>query len=316
VSDSLIIEVRRGAQVESRHLVDVAVVDGVGSVVESWGDPSRPVLPRSALKPLQSSALILSGAASAFGLGDDRLAIACASHGGEPAHVDVVDGWLTALELDAGSLECGAHAPMHAPSAAALVRGGVDFDARHNNCSGKHCGFLAVCRHIGLPTTGYIGADHPLQRDHVTPAVEHWCRVSLAGQEPGVDGCGIPVYALPLDRLARGWAALGDDPVGHAMFDAMIAEPFLVAGTDRVCTRLLEAGGGRVVVKTGAEGVYCAIDRGAGLGVALKVHDGATRASEVAIEWILGRLGTLPEPEPLVLRNWAGTVVGSVQVAR
>ncbi len=309
------IEVRRGPRVESRHRVDVAVVDDAGSVVESWGEPSRPVLARSALKPLQSSALLVSGAAAASGLGNERLAIACASHGGEPAHITVVDGWLADLGLDPDSLECGAHAPAHPPSAVALVRDGVAFDARHNNCSGKHCGFLAVCRHLGLPTDGYIEPDHPLQRDQVTPAVEHWCGVSLAGQNPGIDGCGIPVHALPLDRLARGWVALNDDPTGRAMFDAMIAEPFLVAGTDRTCTRLLRDGGGRVVVKTGAEGVYCAIDRHAGIGVALKVHDGATRASEVAIEWVLGKLEALPEPEPRVLRNWAGTVVGSVRVA-
>jgi L-asparaginase II len=315
VSDSLVVEVRRGPHVESRHLVDAVVVDADGSVAESWGDASRMVLPRSALKPVQSSPIVASGAADAAGLTRGQLALACASHGGEPFHVSEVTDWLARLGLDADALECGAQAPTHPASATALVRAGEAFDGRHNTCSGKHCGFLAVCSHLGLSTQGYAAPDHPLQRDHVTPAVEQWCGVSLAAQIPGVDGCGIPAFAVPLDRLARGWAALAADPTGRRMFDAMVSEPEMVAGTGRVCTRLIQDGAGRVVAKTGAEGVYCAIDRSTGVAVALKAHDGATRASEVAIEWVLVRLAALPPAEPRLLHNRAGTVVGAVRVA-
>ena len=191
--------------------MDVAVVDGAGSVVQSWGDVTRSVLPRSALKPVQSSSIVSSGAADAFGLTDARLAIACSSHGGEPRHVDEVTSWLDDLGLDEKALECGAHAPTHAASAAALLRDRGAFDARHNNCSGKHCGFLSICRHLGQRLDGYVAPDHPLQRDHVTPAIEQWCGISLSGQEPAIDGCGIPAWAVPSALkviVARPWSTV------------------------------------------------------------------------------------------------------------
>ena len=314
VSEPLIIEVLRGTEIESRHEVDLVVVDASGRVSWSRGLGERSVLPRSALKPVQAMPLVQSGAADRFGVDAERLAIACGSHGGEPRHAEVVEAWLADLGLGVQDLECGAHVPMHRSSADALEAAHIEPTARNNNCSGKHAGFLSVCRHFDLDHRGYLSPEHPLQANHLTPAVEEWCGVDLAGTTPGIDGCGIPVWAMPLDRLAAGWAALGGTEEGQRIYAAMAAEPFMVAGTDRACTRLMQAGGGTFAVKTGAEGVYCGIDLGSGAAVALKARDGGTRAAELAIEWTLAEFGLLPEPAPQVLRNWVGTEVGAVRV--
>ena len=311
----MVIEVLRGVDVESRHEVDVVVVDAGGRSVWSRGDGDRHVLPRSALKPVQAVPLVRSGAADRFAVDQERLAIACGSHGGERRHTDLVGAWLAELDLTVQDLECGAHAPMHRPSADALVAAGEAPTARNNNCSGKHVGFLAVCRHLGIDHPGYLAPTHPLQADQLTPAIEEFCGVDLACTTPGIDGCGIPIWAMPLDRLAAGWSALGATDEGRRIYGAMVAAPFMVAGTGRACTRLMEAGRGAFAVKTGAEGVYCGIDLGSGAAVALKARDGATRAADLAIEWAMAELGLLPAPAPQVLRNWVGTEVGAVRVA-
>ncbi|GJM37609.1 MAG: asparaginase [Acidimicrobiales bacterium] len=295
--------------------MDVVAVDDDGRILWSRGDAERAVLPRSALKPVQAVPLVRTGLLDADPLADRRLALACASHGGEPLHVQSVDAWLADLGLDQGQLACGAHVPTHRPSADALVAAGELPTAMHNNCSGKHVGFLAVCRHADIESAGYLSPTHPLQAQHLTPIVEELCGVSLSGMVPGVDGCGIPVWSLPLDRLAAGWAALARSDEGRRIYEAMTAEPFMVAGTDRACTRLMESGAGRLAVKTGAEGVYCAIATESGAAIALKARDGATRASEIAVEWAIAELGVGDPPEPQVLRNWAGTVVGEVRIA-
>ncbi len=309
--------VTRGDRVESRHEVDAVVVDASGAVVRCWGDPGRPVLPRSAAKPLQALPLVATGAADAFGLGDVDLALACASHDGEPAHVAAVEAWLDRIGLDVGALACGTHAPLHEASAASMVAEGLEPTAAHNNCSGKHAGFLTVCRHLGLPVEGYLAPDHPLQADHVTPALAGACGIDLGGQVPSIDGCGIPVWAVPLDRLAAGWVGLGTaEPTGAAarLLAAMRAEPFHVAGSERACTRLIASCTGGTVVKTGAEGVFCAVVPDDGLAVALKVRDGARRAAEAAVEWVLADLGRYPGEVGEVLVNRAGTPVGEVRV--
>jgi len=315
VNAPLIVEILRGDEVESRHEVDVVAVDADGRIQWARGVGTRSVLPRSALKPVQALPLVQSGAADVFASSDERLALACASHGGEPSHVAVVDTWPGDLDLGPEHLECGAHAPTHRPSADALVAEGVQPTARHNTCSGKHVGFLSVCRHLGIESTGYLAPTHPLHVEHLTPMVEELCGVSLRGSIPSIDGCGIPVWSMPLDRLAAGWAALGHLDAGQRVLHAMTAAPFMVAGTGRACTKLIEQGEGRLAVKTGAEGVYCGIAIESGAAVALKVRDGATRASELAIEWAMAQLGVCPPPQRRGLENWVGTPVGAIRIA-
>ena len=311
----LLVEFTRGDHVERRHEVDAVVATADGTVLESWGDPDRLVLPRSSVKPVQALPLVTTGAADAFGLGPVELALSCASHDGEDRHVVALSDWLARIGCSVDDLACGTHLPLAEPAAAALLAAEGSPSALHNNCSGKHVGFLTVCRHLGLPTEGYLAADHLLHREHVTPALAEAFGFDPDAQHPGVDGCGIPVWAVPLGHLAAGWAGLATAGPGRRLLDAMAAEPFFVAGSDRACTRLIREAGGAAVVKTGAEGVFCGVLPAAGVGIALKARDGARRGSEAAITWVLGRLGVLDGDGSRPLTNHAGTRIGEVRVS-
>jgi len=311
----LIVEAMRGDQVESRHEVDAVVATADGTVLESWGDPDHPVLPRSSVKPVQALPLVTTGAADAFGLGSVELALSCSSHNGEDGHVVALSDWLARIGCSVDDLACGTHLPLAESAAAVLLAAGDPPGPLHNNCSGKHVGFLTVCRHLGLPTDGYLSPDHPLHREHVTPALAGAFGFDPDAQHPGVDGCGIPVWAVPLGHLAAGWARIATAGPGRRLLDAMAAEPFFVAGSDRACTRLIREAGGEAVVKTGAEGVFCGALTGTGVGIALKARDGARRGSDAAITWLLDRLGVIDGAGPIPLTNHAGIRVGEVRVS-
>jgi len=318
VSSPLIVEATRGDWIESRHEVDAVVVDPLGRLVESWGEPHRAVLPRSALKPIQALPLVDTGAADAFGLTDTELALACASHQGEHKHEEAVTAWLSRLPGGTNSLACGAHLPLSEEAGQVLATSGRPPTAVHNNCSGKHAGFLTVIAHLGFEVDGYLDPEHPLHVDHVTPAIEQNCGVDLAAVRPGIDGCGIPVWPVALDRLANGWAILGESTAGssaHRLLSAMRAEPFMVAGTGRACTRLIGTATGGTVAKAGAEGVFCAVVPDEHIGLALKARDGGARAAEAATTWLLAHLGHLDAEPSQILVNRAGRPVGEVRVA-
>ena len=315
MNNPLVVEGTRGASIESVHLVDVALVDNTGNLVEGWGESSRPTLPRSALKPIQATPLITEGVADSESLTAQQLAVACSSHNGEAGHVEVVDRWLETLGFSHNVLECGAHVPANPQAARDLMLSGIQPDSRHNNCSGKHTGFVCLSKYFDLDVSGYIAPDHPVMKSFVTPAIEDFCRIDLSDQVPGVDGCGVPVWSIPLSHLAGGWSQLRARGSGQRLLQAMADEPFLVAGTDRACTRLMEAASGDAAVKTGAEGVFCGVDLREGFAFALKVRDGQARAAEVAAEWLLDRLGCVEFAAPQTLKNWAGTSVGEIRVS-
>ena len=318
MNSPLIVEVTRGDRIESRHEVDAVVVDSLGRLVGSWGEPHRAVLPRSALKPIQALPLVDTGASDAFGLTDTELALACASHQGERRHEEVVTAWLSRLPGGTNSLACGAHPPLSEEAGQALAASGRPPTAVHNNCSGKHAGFLTVIAHLGFEVDGYLDSEHPLHVDHVTPAIERTCGVDLGAGRPAIDGCGIPVWSVALDRLANGWANLGESTAGssaHRLLSAMRAEPFMVAGTGRACTRLIGTATGGTVAKAGAEGVFCAVVPDEHIGLALKARDGGARAAEAAATWLLAHLGHLDAGPSQMLVNRAGRPVGEVRVA-
>ena len=328
--EPLTIEVTRGTMVESRHRAAAIAVDSAGHTLFTAGETNALVYPRSAIKPLQAIPLIETGAAEAFAVTDAELAIATASHGGEPRHVVTVAAWLARLGLSESDLECGAHPPSDAAAASALARSGALPSQLHNNCSGKHAGFLTIARHLGAPAKGYIGPGHPSQALALGTVFE-MAGVPLADDTPrGIDGCGIPIAALPLDALARAFARFADPvdlPDRHAeaiarIRTAMANEPFLVAGSNRFTTRVIEATKGAVLVKEGAEGVYVAAWPAGRAGIALKVADGTGRAASVAMGHVLSRLGALGTAEAAladalmpVVRNHAGLAVGSIRVA-
>jgi len=329
-ADPATIEVWRGAMVESRHRVAFAVIDAGGDLVAARGDIERPVYARSAIKPLQALPLVESGAADAFSVSPEELAIACASHGGEPRHIAVVATWLQRLGLTERDLECGGHAPSHAPSARALYAAGQEPTAVHNNCSGKHTGMLATCRRLGEPTRGYIAFEHP-QQQRVLAVLSDMCGVDLRHAPRGIDGCGLPQLGISLRALARAFARFAaPDSLAPArqascrrIAAAMAAHPFLLAGSGRFCTRAIEAVHAKALVKTGAEGVYIAAIPVRGLGIALKIEDGAARAAEVAMASLLLRHAGLDDAERAAVQalsrppisNVAGMTVGEIAAA-
>jgi len=289
------------------------------------------VYPRSAVKAMQALVLVESGAADRFGLGEEALALACASHGGEPGHVAVVERMLSAAGLDASALACGVHWPSHAASAHALARSGATATALHNNCSGKHAGFLCAACALGVDPHSYTAPGHAVQRT-VKAVFENLAGIAIPDEHRAVDGCSVPTWAMPLSALARGFARFGSGKgmgperakAAQRLRAACAAKPWHIAGTGRFCTAVMEHFGDRVFVKTGAEGVFCAAIPGAGLGVAIKIDDGAARASEVAMAGVIERFVALDDDDRAALdrllrpalRNWNGIEVGAIAPAQ
>lgn len=330
MANPVLVEVLRGDMVESRHRGSVVVVDADGGVVFAIGDVERPTFPRSAVKAIQALPLVESGAADAFGLGAREIAMACASHSGEAEHAVRAADMLAKAGLDEAALECGAHWPSGQEAALALAAEGGKPGALHNNCSGKHAGFLCTCRHLGVDHRGYVGAGHGAQLA-VRDAMESVTGAVHAVDACGTDGCSIPTYAVPMNSLALGFARMASG-VGLAperakaakrVLDACMAEPFYVAGTDRLDTRLMQAAKGRVMVKYGAEAVFCGAIPELGLGIALKCDDGSARAAEVMIAAVTARLlakdselsAILRQMAMPVIRNWNGIKVGALRPA-
>lgn len=329
MSNPILVEVLRGALVESRHRGAVAIVDADGTTVLAVGDVTAPVFPRSAVKSLQALPLIESGAADRYGFGDEELALACSSHSGEEAHVAVVGRMLAAAGLDPSALACGAHWPMNQAAAFALARSGGAPSALHNNCSGKHAGFLCVACARGIDPEGYWRPDHPVQQA-VHSVLEDMTGADLSADRRAIDGCSVPTWAIPLNRLAHAFAKFGcghgfgrERAAAAARLRAACAQkPWHVAGTGRFCTEIMRLYGVRVFVKTGAEGMYCGALPEQGFGIAIKCDDGGGRAAEAIMATIIARylpLGpveraALANFEHPTLRNWNGFVVGALRV--
>lgn len=295
-------EIWRGALLESVHLGHAVICDGSGQVVRSWGDPGLVMYPRSSSKMIQALPLLSSGAAAKFGLNSEQLALACASHNGAAIHTHRVNDWLGQLGLGDGDLRCGPQDPDDRPEHERLIRAHESPCQVHNNCSGKHAGFLTLGRHLEAGPE-YHEIDHPVQQAALA-AFEEVTGEASPGY--GIDGCSAPNFATSLTGLARAmaWFASARDrsdrqsQAAAQLTEAMMKHPELVAGEGRACTELMRAMGGRVAIKTGAEAVFVAILPEQRLGMALKITDGATRASECAIAAILVGLGVLDPAHP------------------
>jgi L-asparaginase II len=333
----ILVEALRGGFVESAHRGALAIVDADGSVHTALGDITRPVFARSAVKVLQALPLVESGAADELGLTYEELALACASHNGQPPHVRTSASMLAKAGVDVSALECGAHWPYLDEASRELARRGETPSALHNNCSGKHAGFVCLgCRITGGSDlrgflSGYVQPGHPVMRE-VTAALQASTGHDLANTAVGTDGCSIPTYAIPLQRLAHAFARVGTGVglrPGHARAAARLRQavanaPFMVAGTGRFDTVVMERLGARVFCKVGAEGVYCAALPEQGLGVAIKVDDGNNaRACEVVLAAVIRALVRLDDGErafigalaDLRLANWNGIEVGRLRAS-
>jgi len=299
----VLVEVIRGNTVESRHHGAYCVIDSKGQQIMAGGDIKVPVFPRSSIKTIQALAMMESGAADAFGFNDEEIALACASHNGEVSHVGVVRSMLNKLGLSKDMLQCGAHWPMSEEAGRHLAMEGETPGALHNNCSGKHSGFLAFLKQEKVNPTGYGQPDHPLQQ-RIRKTLEDVCEVDLTDAPIAIDGCDIPTWGVSLKQLALGFAKFSrpDDhfPPARAeaitrISQAVFAYPYMVAGQGRYDTRLMEAFPGRVFSKVGAEGVFCAFVPEKGLGIAVKCDDGAVRGAEVILSALLHDLGVITQ---------------------
>ena len=336
------VEQLRGGWVEAVHDVHAAVVDSAGRLVARTGDPELVTFWRSAAKPFQALPLVEDGAAEAFGLTSEELALACASHSSEPGQVTRVRELLGKIGCSERDLLCGPHPPLSDRVAQDYQSRGIRLTAVYSNCSGKHAGMLALARHHGWPTEFYTRLEHPVQQRCLTE-VSRWTDVSVADIRTAVDGCGVVCYGLPLRSMALAYARLAnaergtrnaeqqrdprdanDPPLqfrvptsAFRVVEAMLRHPELIAGEGRPCTEMMRAHPGRVITKVGAEGVYCALLTQQGLGVALKVVDGHAMASALAMAAALEALGLRPRPASLAARpnvNTRGETVGELRV--
>jgi L-asparaginase II len=330
VENPVLVEVTRGPEVESRHRGAVAVVDAEGATVLALGDVECRTYPRSAVKALQALPLVESGIADQFKLTDAEVALACASHAGERAHVETAAVMLAKAGRNAACLECGAHWPLSEMAARALAGQGERPTALHNNCSGKHAGFICLACGLDMNPAGYVAPTHRVQ-EVVRAALENLTGASHGDEVRAVDGCSIPTYALPLTALAFGFAKFGTGvglspscaKAAARIRRAVAAHPFMVAGTGRFDTVLMERLGERAFVKAGAEGVHCAALPELGYGIAVKCDDGAKRAAEVVLAALIRRFLPLDGEEHAMigafarrtLTNWNGVEVGEIRTA-
>ena len=327
---AILVEVTRGSIVESRHHGHVAVCDGSGRLRASAGDPGLVTYWRSAAKPFQALNVVLTGAADAFALADPELALTCSSHYGEPFHRAAVLSILAKCGLGEEHLRCGPSLSLKAEFAQRMTWDNIPPHPLYNDCSGKHAGMLAVCRHLGFELATYLAPDHPMQRQilAIIARVADWPSERIA---VGIDGCSAPVHALPLRNMACAYARLATPdslPPDHRsaagrIFRVMTAHPEMIAGTGGFCTGLMRATKGRLVGKIGAEGIYCVGVRGRDLGLAVKIDGGNMRVLAPAVIRLLETLGQLSPEESAALDDFrvipnlndVGTRVGEIRAA-
>jgi L-asparaginase II len=322
MSNPILVELTRGGLVESRHAGAFVVTRANGEIVVGLGDIERRIYPRSAIKALQALPLLESGAAERYGLGDAEIALACASHSGTERHATTAAGMLARAGLLPAALGCGAHAPGDETAAFELRRAGLAPGQEHNNCSGKHAGMLVTAAHMGEPTEGYLGLDHPVQQ-RIARVLAEVTGVEASREWVGVDGCSAPNWAMPLRALATAFARLGTgeglEPsrarAARRLMEACWAEPEMMSGPGRLDARVLAEHPGSIFLKTGAEGVYCGALPEKGFGFALKIDDGAPRASQSVVKALVDRLtpGSAGVRNWADLTNWNGTVVGEIR---
>ena len=314
-ANPILAELQRGNTVENIHRGAFCVAKADGTAIASAGDANRLIFPRSAIKAIQALAMFRSGAASIFGFNDEAIALACASHHGEPQHVAGVKAMLDRLGLSVDDLECGAHPPTDPAARRSLRQNDEAPSALHNNCSGKHAGMLAVARALGVPSKGYSEREHEVQK-LVREGIETVIGEKLTVDHCGTDGCSIPTWAAPLDAFARGFARMAtgnglphdDFAASLRIFDAATARPSLVRGSNSLDTELMTAFAGRLMIKVGAEGVFCGALRDKGWGFALKIDDGNMIAAETVVANLLTAISSPDAQEAAALEKYAGRV--------
>lgn len=320
IPNPILVYTNRGNLVETIFRGAYAIVDSTGTIIDAKGDHQREIFARSSLKPIQALAVIESGAADAFALSSQEIALACASHNGEPQHTQLVAQWLTRLGVPETALECGILAPFDRVSAEALIQQGQKPSPLHHACSGKHAGFITLALHLGVPISGYSHAEHPAQK-YITEVIARLTGIDPTTAPKGIDGCQVPVVGMPINALALAMARLSSKGKSsgtpeNRVISAIRQHPYLIAGKKRFCTDFMELIQGKILVKMGADGVFSAMIPDRGWGIALKIDDGNLKAAEVALISILNKLDLLPSTQDWqpwlnpVIKNRNGENVG------
>jgi L-asparaginase II len=324
----ILINIKRGSLVESIHRGDAVAVKPDGTIFAKCGDPQKLTFMRSAAKPIQALALILSGAADEYGISDKELSVICSSHYAEPFHLEAVLSILSKISLDDTYLLCGKARPLKEEVAFEYAGQGISPQKILSDCSGKHSGMLATCKLKGYPLDSYIDPNHPLQQE-ILQIMSDICAYPKAEIQIGIDGCSVPVFGMPVYNMALGFARFANPTylpeqyrtAAGRIFNAMITYPEMVAGTEGFCTELMQATNGRLIGKIGAQGVYCIGIKEPQLGIAFKIEDGMLGMASVAAMHVLTELDLLSEAEYAALAkfhikpslNDAGLIVGEIR---
>ena len=329
IMSEIILNYTRAGHVENIHRADIVAVNSQGKILHEVGNGHLPMFWRSAAKPFQALAFVKNGGMEKYGITSQELALLVSSHSGEPFHVEILEQILGKLELSVDDLSCGAARPMSGKANVALIKAGMKPQAVHNACSGKHSQILALCRMSGLPIEGYIKPDHPAEKiifQHVAMAAA----MAEKDLEIGIDGCGVPVFYLPLNHMAQAYARLSTPAAGNwgdyqqaatVIRDAMVAHPEVLAGTGRIDTAVANITKGRIIAKIGADAVYCLAVKDEDMGIAFKVEDGDYGAVTPAVICVLNHLGLLTKEEfqqlqekyPPILKNHRGDIIGTIE---
>ncbi len=329
---SLEVQLRRNKIIESRHEINALVMTAAGEVTNPFSNKhselQNEIFPRSAIKFAQALCFVQSGAIEKFQLTEKHIAIACASHHAQKFHTDLVREWLATMNESENTLECGTHFPADEQTSHAMIKMGELASALHNNCSGKHAGMIAACKALGIDHKGYSDYHHPIQKK-IRQILSQISDFDFQNAKWGIDGCAIPTYPVTLQVMARMMTAFLPQRKNHEytkeaaiIVSAIQKHPEYISATDGYCTRIIRTTLGRILAKTGAEGVYIAIDLKNGQVLALKAKDGQTRASRAALLWIMQDLNWINQSEfealkPIALpdlQNWSGQVVGDTVV--
>jgi L-asparaginase II len=332
MNSEILAKVIRGDTIESTHRGHLIILDGDSEEIFALGNPDFVTFFRSAAKPFQAIPFLLSGAAEQFGFLENEIALACASHSGEKIHVELAAKMLEKIGLSEADLRCGSHYPFHIESANELIKKGEKPNQLHNNCSGKHSTMLAFAKHIGADLRTYEHIENPIQQQ-IFQTISDFTEIPKDEIKLAIDGCAAANFALSLRGMARGFAKLVFPPQNFAdelreacrrVVSAMMSYPELIGGTERLDTLVMQAAGGKMICKVGAEGLWlCGVLPNSkwkrGLGIALKVEDGEDlRARTVAGIELLRQLEVLGEEDlkdlsPMLVKNWRGDLVGRVE---
>lgn len=329
MENPILIERTRGDFVESFNRGSICIVQHDGKILFQVGNSHQVSFTRSALKPFQALPIIESGAMDAFKLDLKEIAVACGSHNAEKEHLEVVNSILAKCKLSENDLMCGAQMPTGRVPRAELRNSKNSPRDIHNNCSGKHAGFLALCVHMGWSTRNYLDYDHPCQQLQRKTCAEIF-ELNESDLLLGEDGCSAPNYATPLFHQALAYKNLISErgkskereKACKIVVQAMTEHSLLVAGRNRYCTDIIKASKGHVIGKTGADGIFCMAMPQLELGIAIKIDDGSMGPQYLVAQAIIEALGVDLGDDPAInkyvnpaVRNWNKHEVGIQRIS-